>query len=322
MELTPGPQRNLRPLGIGEVLDRAVTLCVRFFVPLAVVYVVFAVPQGIVQYFAGRGITRLISTFTAAVQTQVATGRPADPEKLAHDLAGSPAPGGWIGLAWALIFVVAPLAVAALVEMTAADYLGRPSSFSQAYRTALDRWVPLIGLNLLFALSGFVLYLVFALVVVLLGLGIGFLYVFSHPLGLIVGIPVALVLILGVVAFAVIVTLALQVSYFTCVIERATPVRSFTTSLSRVFGGIGLPRALLFGAAYLAIALGIGLVALVGEVTVTSLLHSDVAAVTYATLLRIVTAIFTTAFVCIFYFDLRVREEGYDLQLAAQDVLR
>lgn len=322
MELTPGPQRNLRPLGIGEVLDRAVTLCVRFFIPLTVVYVVFAIPQGIVQYFAGRGLTRLITAFTAAVQTQVATGRQADPAKLAHDLAGSPAPSGWLGVAWLLVFVVSPLAVAALVEMTAADYLGRPSSFASAYRTALNRWLPLIGLNLLFALSGVVLYLVVVFVLVLLGLAVGFLYVFSHPLGFIVGVPLGLAVFVALLAFAVIVTLALQVSYFTCVIERATPVRSFTASLSRVFGGIGLPRALLFGAAYLALALGIGLVALIGEVTVTSVLHSDVAAVTYATLLRIVTAIFTTAFVCIFYFDLRVREEGYDLQLAAQDVLR
>ena len=322
MEPTPGREYNLRPLGIGEVLDRAVTLCVRFFVPLAVVYVVFAIPQGIVQYFAGRGFSRLLTAFTAAVQTQVATGRPADPAKLAHDLAGSPAPSGWIGLAWIVVFLVSPLAVAALVEMTAADYLARPSSFSSAYRTALNRWVPLIGLNLLFALSGSVLYVVFLFVVVLLSLGVAFLYVFSHPLGFIVGIPLALVLLASVIAFAVVVTLAIQVSYFTCVIERATPVRSFTASLSRVFGKIGLPRALLFGAAYLAIALGIGLVALIGEVTVTSVFHSDVAAVTYATLLRLLTAIFTTAFVCIFYFDLRVREEGYDLQLAAQNVLR
>jgi hypothetical protein len=322
MELTPERERTLRPLGIGEVLDRAVTLCVRFFIPLAVVYVVFAIPQGIVQFFASRGFTRLISVFTAAVQTQVATGRPADPAKLAHQLAGSPVPSGWLGLAWVLIFVVAPLAAAALVEMTAADYLGRPSSFAAAYRTALHCWLPLIGVNLLFALAGIFLYFAFALVVVLLGLGIGFLYVFSHPLGLAVGIPFALVLLLAVIAFAVIATLALQVSYFTCVIERASPVRAFSTSISRVFGAIGLPRALLFGAAYLAILLGIGLVALIGEVTVTGLLHSDVAAVTYSTLLRIVTAIFTTAFVCIFYFDLRVREEGYDLQLAAQDVLR
>ena len=288
MEPTPGREYNLRQLGIGEVLDRAVTLCVRFFVPLAVVYVVFAIPQGIVQYFAGRGFSRLLTAFTAAVQTQVATGRPADPAKLAHDLAGSPAPSGWIGLAWIVVFLVSPL----------------------------------IGLNLLFALSGSVLYVVFLFVVVLLSLGVAFLYVFSHPLGFIVGIPLALVLLASVIAFAVVVTLAIQVSYFTCVIERATPVRSFTASLSRVFGKIGLPRALLFGAAYLAIALGIGLVALIGEVTVTSVFHSDVAAVTYATLLRLLTAIFATAFVCIFYFDLRVREEGYDLQLAAQNVLR
>lgn len=322
MELTPGPSRELRPLGIGEVLDRAVTLCVRFFVPLAVVYVVFAVPQGIVQYFVGRGFTQMLTAFTAAVQTQVATGRPADPTKLAHELAASPTPSGWLALAWILVVLVSPLAIAALVEMTAADYLGRPVSFGQAYRTAVSCWLPLIGVNAIFIVAAVFLYVAFVLVAVLFGFGIGFLYVFSHPLGLIVGIPVGVVIVIATLAFGMVVTLAYQVSYFACVVERASPVRAFSTSISRVFGGVGLRRALLFGGAYLAIAFGIIVVAFVGEIALAALLHSDVAAAAYATLLRIVAGIFTTAFICIFYFDLRVRDEGYDLQLAAQDVLR
>jgi hypothetical protein len=37
----------------------------------------------------------------------------------------------------------------------------------------------------------------------------------------------------------------------------------------------------------------------------------------FSTLLSLATAAFVTAFVGIFYFDLRVRGEGFDLQLAA-----
>jgi hypothetical protein len=321
MEATPSADRELRPLGIGEVLDRAVTLCVRFFVPLAVVYVVFAVPQGVIQYFAGRSFARLFLILTQTLRTQGTRGTPADPTLLAHQLAALPAPSGWTLGAWVLVILLAPLALGALVSMTAQDYLGRASSFAQAYRTALDRWLPLIGVIAIFIVAGIFLYVAFAFVLTLVGFGIAFLYVFSHPLGLAIGIPLAIAVVLATLAFVLVAVLALQVAYFTCVIERASPIGAFVSSLARVFGGIGFPRALLFGGAYLAIAIGVGVVALVGELATMSFLHSEVAAQAYATLLRLVAAIFTTAFACIFYFDLRVREEGFDLQLAAQEVL-
>ncbi len=322
MEPIPGSVRDLRPLGIGEVLDRAVTLCSRFFIPLALVYVVFAVPQGVIQFLAGRSLTQIIELFSAAVRRQAATGKPADPALLAHQLAAAPAPSGWLGVLWLLVFLVAPLALAALTEMTAADYLGRASSFGQAYRIALGRWLPLIGVNVIFLVAGIFAYVAVTLVLALLGFGVGLLYVFSHPLGLVLGIPLAIAVALAALAFAFVIVLALQVSYFTCVIETAPAVRSFATSLRRVFGRIGFPRALLFGAAYLAIVVGVVIVSFVGEATFSGLLHSDLAAAVYATLLRVASAVYLSAFVCVFYFDLRVLEEGFDLQLAAAEVLR
>jgi hypothetical protein len=85
-----------------------------------------------------------------------------------------------------------------------------------------------------------------------------------------------------------------------------------------VFFGVGLQRALLVGLAYVAILLGIEFVSSVGAVVLIGIVHSSVAGVAYETIVRVITAAFTTAFIAIFYFDLRVREEGFDLQLAAQ----
>ncbi len=319
---TPVAARELRPLGIGEVLDRAVTLCVRFFVPLALVYVVFAVPEGITQFFAGRSITRLLEILSASATQQRATGRPPDPTLLLHQLARSSAPGGAVFFSSLLVFLFAPFVFAALTEMTAADYLGRPSSFAAAYRVALRRWLPLIGVNLIFAVIAIVAYVAVSIFFIVLAIGVASVYVYAHPLGLVLGIPLAIVTLVLTLGVAMVGALALQVSYFTCVLERAPPLRALLTSFSRVFSGVGLPRALVFGAAYLAIIIGVGLAAVTGEAALAGLLHSDVAANVYATILRLVSAVFTTAFVCVFYFDLRVREEGYDLQLAAQEVLR
>ena len=323
MDWSRSNERELRPLGIGEVLDRAVTLSVRYFVPLAVVYVVIAVPQGILRYFAGQSLTRFMTIFASQMQTRGTLGRPADPSLLAHQLAAASPPSGWVVFVWLFAFGDQP-ARGRGSHRNEQRRLSRPfgRSFGDAYRVAFARYVSLLGVNLIFIVAAIFLYVVVVLVVVLLAFGVGSLYVFSHPLGFAIGIPLGLAFLLVSIAFAVVIALALQVAYFTCVIERASSARAFSLAVSRVFGKIGLPRALLFGAAYLAISLVLYLVALAGELALTSFLHSEAAAAAYVAVVGIVSAIFATAFVCVFYYDLRVREEGYDLQLAAANVLR
>jgi hypothetical protein len=71
------------------------------------------------------------------------------------------------------------------------------------------------------------------------------------------------------------------------------------------------------GFAYLAITLGIGLVALLGQVLILSLSQSPVGGAVYEAVVRVISSAFTTAFIVIFYYDLRVREEGLDLQIEA-----
>src|SRR5580704_12143566 len=48
----PKPRRamELRPLGFGEIFDRAVTLYIKNFVPFAAIVLVLIVPLGIFQY--------------------------------------------------------------------------------------------------------------------------------------------------------------------------------------------------------------------------------------------------------------------------------
>jgi hypothetical protein len=67
--------------------------------------------------------------------------------------------------------------------------------------------------------------------------------------------------------------------------------------------------------------IGIGLVSFVGQVVLTGLVRSAIFGTVFTTIVAIVTAAFTTAFMTIFYFDVRVREEGLDLQIAADATL-
>ena len=119
---TSGP---LRPLTLGELLDRAVTLCVRFFVPLALVEAVSAVAQCAYAIYAGADV----GSFWTRLAGEIG----------GHPVVAAPVPGGANGLGLLLILVVQPFVGGALIAMTCSLYLGLPTSFRQAYRTAAQR---------------------------------------------------------------------------------------------------------------------------------------------------------------------------------------
>jgi hypothetical protein len=310
-----GPGETLRPLGLGEVLDRAVTLCVKQFLPFAMVYLVYAVPLAVVSYFASQDLAHVLATVADAAKRQ-----PGDPSAVLRALQPAQSLNGPTVLLFAVSFLVGPLAIAALTDAVAASYLGRAPTFASAYRVGLGRWLPMIVINVLYLAAGVVVYLVTIVALVLLMFGLFAISVALHGVGIAISVMVGIAATIAGIAFAIVVTLALQVSYFTCVVEGASAWRAFVVGLRRIFARVGIKRALLVGVAYLAIVVGIGIVSLIGQSVLVGLLRSTVAGTVYATLVRVATAAFTTAFVGIFYFDLRVREEGFDLELAAERV--
>jgi len=309
----------LRPLGLGEILDRAVNLCVKHFVALSLIYLAFAVPLAVVQYYASKDSNRLIEALTNALQAQASGSKPADPDAFVHAMRAMPAtPNAWYGGLVVLQFLVAPLPGAALIVATAAFYLGKTTTFRDAYATAVKRWLPIIFLNVMYGIAALFAYLFIVLVVILSVLVLAMLTVALHIVGIVLAVLVGIVFAFAGVLLLLLALLAWQVSMFTCVLENDNFFSAFTRGLSRVFAGVGLRRSLVVGFALLAIELGIGLVALTGSVVFAGIAHSSIAATVYQTVVTVATAAFTTAFVGIFYFDLRVREEGLDLQLAAR----
>ncbi len=316
MNVTSTPS-VLRPLSLGELLDRGVTLCVRFFLPLASLYVVYAVPYEFAAYFAGRDLQKMLDVFEAMMRAQTAGGRPVDPRVLSTMLAHQPFLGPWFALLILAQFLIAPLPFAALIENTSAFYLGKRSTFAEAYRVALGRWLPLVGLNCLYLGAGIGLYVLIVIVAAIVILGLTFIAVVAHGLGIAIAVVVGAPAMLALLAIGVIFVLAFETSYFTCVVERAPPLRAFTVGIARVLTRVGLRRALFVGAAYIAVAIGITIISGIGTALIVALLHSTILSAVYSLVLRIAVVTFLSAFFAIFYFDLRVREEGLDLQLAA-----
>ena len=311
-----GSDQTLRPLGLGEVLDRAVTLCVKNFVALALIFIIYAIPYAVVQHLATRDFAQLLATFQSAVIARSGRAGGADPAALGHALSGASI-NGWYPLLMIMVFFIGPLPAAALIEACAAAYFKRPATLGSVYRVALTRWLPLIGLNVLYLGAGLILYVLVVLLTIAIILALVFLTAALHAVGVALAVIVGAAVVLAGIAFFIVATLAIQISYFTCVLEGAGTIVAFAQGLRRVFFGVGLARSLLVGLAFFAIGIGIGIVALLGQSIVVGLSHSTVAGTVYVTVVRVATAAFTTAFIAIFYYDLRVREDGFDLELAA-----
>ena len=288
----------------------------RHFALFSLIFVVYAIPVAILQYFGTADQAKIFGAVTDIVQAQAA-GKHVDPNALANAFSQGPVLNVWTAL-WAIALIfVSPLPTAALIDAAAKLYLGGSVDFEQAYRTALNRWLPLIGVNLLYIAAGIGLYMALLIVGLILVFALILVTKASSVLGVSMSVLFGCIFLLALLAFGVVAALAVQISYFGCVVERMPFVTAFSRGISRVFLGPGLRRSLLAGLAYVAILLGIGLVGITGESLLYGLLKSNVAGTIYQTIVRVATAAFTTAFVAIFYFDLRVRREGLDLQLAA-----
>jgi hypothetical protein len=311
---------SLRPLGLGELLDRAVTLCVRYAMPFSLIYLVYGVPLGVINYFSSQGMTSFIQALTDQMKAQT-SGHEADPHALSTAFANSSSTGVWTVLLLVFVFFVSPLVTGGLIEATSEAYFGRVPTFERAYRVALERWLNLVGINMLYGLAAGALYLIVVIVLFVVALGVIGIAAAAHTVGIVIGVIIGIIFTVAILSFALVIAIAYQMSFFACVIERSNFVASFTSGLGRVFNGIGLKRSLLVSLAYVAVAIGITIVASVGEIVLVGLLRSPIAGAVFRILISLATAAFLTAFMSAFYFDLRVREEGLDLQLAAQATL-
>ncbi len=319
METSARSVRALRPLGVGEILDRAVTLCVRNFPTLALIYLLFAVPLAIFQYLGTEDQSRVFGALAQVLQKQSSTGHAADPNAWTKAIGGQPIFNGWTGMLLVWLFLVSPLPAAALTLAVGAFYLGGKIDLGAAYRAALGRWPQLIMYNILWIFCAILLYVILVVGLVVLFIGLALVTTALHGVGVAIDVIVGILVGCLTLAFILVMTLAYEVGFFSCVIERVNFATAFASGFQRVFSRAGMTRTLLAGLAFFAIGIGIYIVMLIGQAVLFGLVRSNVLGIAYATIVSVATAAFSTAYIGIFYFDLRVRKEGLDLELAAAD---
>ena len=286
----------LRPLHIGELLDRAVAISVRYFWVLAPLQLAFALVFG-------------LSDFAYSHRHQETLG-----EEFIPMLGKSHSPGTADSPAWlapAYVVLLGPLAAAPGLWIVASLARGRTGavSLSDTTRAALRAWPGLMGVNAIYGIVAAVFVLIAAIPGAIIvgtvranGLGVGAIVVVAT----VFGAPAAL----AAVGFGIAYMLAQCASV-------AEPVNAWQASLSglrRAFADA--QRSLTFGLACVALLLGDVAITEVAADLMQTLLHNEALTATIQQLPGVVVSTVINVFAMAFYFDARVRQEGYDLQVA------
>ncbi len=303
---------NLRPLTLSEILDRTAQLYRANFLLFAGIAAVYA------------GVLLLLSLLQISAQEMLRSFHLVSQLGLVTGVS--------ILLFWLAIFVFGGLAVAANNRAVAWVHLGHPATIRGAYTSILPR----LGRYLwLMAITSFVIWTP----AVLLYAGYAaFLFLYARPRGvlsqaagrvnppdlfLFLGVTLVFgLLLLGAIAYAVLMGLRYSLAVPACVVEDLPARRAIRRSIQLSHGS----RARIFVLGLLAFVIQIGLV----MVTQTAFLvvgfrhHGELSAgvrvlqqlVTFCTN-TFVAPIYATG-LTLFYYDQRVRKEGYDIEWMMQ----
>ncbi len=313
-----GAAAGLRPLSIGELFDRAFNVYFRNILTFSAILLVMLLPLVLLQYFIYKdSMNASLDLFQAIIQHP---GTPPDMSKI-EAVQGDPlVQFGLSMLYYGLAFFTVPLANAAVVSGISRAYLGMPVRFADCYRHAFSRWGWVLLLVFLWGIVTFFLFFALAFGGVLLAVILTGVAQLLRTPGEILAAVVGIALFLAFVALVVMGYMAYASSFTATVLEKIDPIRAFTLGVSRIFGGHQFWRsfvvawALVFlGLAFaLVTAIAGGLISLATKSAVFYLLCAYIAQVFYTAL--------AFAVVAVYYYDIRIRREGFDLQLLADQI--
>ncbi len=294
---------EVRPLDLGGIFDRAVKLYAQHFGAFVGIALAAIVPLAVVQYFElqfeGPQLDALLSVWQ-------------HPERLGTQrvptLFDSPGSIALVAVSVLLGYVLTTFAVCSIGVATSAVYRNEPVSVDGAYRTVFARWPAILGM------LGIVLGVLIVCYVVLV-------FIVSIPLIVAAMVSSAIVFIAPIVALAALVAILfalalLLVSGASAIFAIAVEARSVPTAIelavSRIFTRQQFGRALLS-----AIAAGAVMTVPAGLVDTVAFLglgRWPAGYVALDSMVRCVMLPLSALILAVYYFDVRVRREGFDLE--------
>jgi hypothetical protein len=306
-------ETHLRPLSLGEILDRTAELYRSNFLLLAGISSVYG------------GILLALSLVQIGVQQGL--------ETLHMTKAVLPATIIGVVVLWLVIFIAGGLSIAANTRAVSWLHLGEPASIGAAYRAILPRtgrylWM----MTIIYFLSWFPCFLIY-------GLYGGLILFYVRPKGLLSPHPttqvdpqtlvifglasLAFVLLLIVaVVYGILMSLRYALAVPACTVEDLKARAAIRRSIQLSKGS----RGRIFMLGLLALIIDLGLTGITqGFFIVIGIKHHGVLPV-WMTVLQQILAFLTNTFVgpifatgfALFYYDQRVRKEGFDIERMMQ----
>lgn len=292
----------LRPLGFGEIFDRAITLYLRNFWPFVGIVLVALIPLAVMQY----GVDSSESGSLAQIVNQVAKPN-AHPTPL-PDLGTGVILAIVVGILVALL--VQPLVYGAVAYGVERLYKGEAVTFRSCVGTAWSRWPRLLGLVVMALFIGIGVYIG---IIVIVGGAVAMALVLHGAVGTAIVATIGAILVIAAFFAFLWVFASLAFALFAIVVEDVGVFEGIRSGFRRVFNRSELWRALgivvcsglinLFAGLLLdAVALIVGYFGLVWLEAAIQTLSS------------LIVMPFSIILMAVYYFDVRVRREGLDFE--------
>jgi hypothetical protein len=299
---------ELRPLGFGEIFDRAITLYIRNFVPFAAIVAVLIVPTAVMGYLVDRAQQPEFDAFWRILQHPGST-----PTQPIPTIFNSPAILTAVVAMLLFTYAVWPFALNAVAVGVARLYRNMPIVFSVCYALALRRWSQTIGMilvDLVVFVAWYVVAVLAIVAVVFIAAAMGAVAPqAAFAFGVIAGL-IGVLLLLPTLAPLVV---ALNFSMYAIVIEDRGVMESLSLGFQRVFNRAEFWRATLFAiAAGAAVIAGSSLFSFLG--LFAAFLHLPSLEAIIQAVGNLVLTPFGVVLMAVYYFDVRIRREAFDLE--------
>jgi hypothetical protein len=302
--LQPAAAPPLRPLGFGELFDRAITLYIKNFLPFLGIVLVMTVPLALLQYALDSSQSGQLASVLSQIQHPSRTVPPTLPTF-------TPAIVIAFVVALIAVFAVEPVVIAAVAFGVARIYSGRPVEFRASFAGALAHWGRLYGVLGMFFLMAIGAYIALVVVLAFLAVAVVSLAARSLAFGVAAGV-IGVVVLLALIAAAILFAVAAAFAMYGVVIEGLGVFESIGVAFYRVFSRTEIGRAIL-------LSICAWLIAFTGQILIVILaLAAQMAGLIWLdvllkTLSSALVYPFSIIIIVVYYFDVRIRREGYDL---------
>jgi hypothetical protein len=301
---------ELRPLGAGEILDRAVTLFVRRFVPISVTLAIAIVPLLIIEAILAPASTNALGDIARAVAAGSRGETNGALAALSRDQTG---PAAFAGV-MAITFAGRILMWSAILAVASAAYAGAAVTVGAAYRVGVRCWFAQLVVGITFSILGMVALIPVFIGYVIAVIGVVLLAALHvETLAIVFAVIAGIVVLGGFLLVGAWVFMTYQVASAAIVLEALSPITAVTVALRRTFARATWWRTVVAGLIALVMTQGATLVFAAVGLLLAALTH--LAPVSFAVLGvgQILVEGLLAVFVVVYATDMRVRREGFDL---------